>query len=89
MPHKTAVKLHPEYGFAMFNPGVSLVINRNLIGAVFALERSLALEPWNTKMMVFLGKASTESRIVLTWSSDSYVQVGRGVELMNRACSRK
>lgn len=48
----------------MFNLGVSLMINRDLVGAVLALERSLALEPRNTKVMVYLGKASVESRAV-------------------------
>lgn len=42
----------------MFNLGVSLMINQDLVGAMSALERSLTLEPRNTKIMVYFGKAS-------------------------------
>lgn len=62
-PKPTPEQLHPDYGFAMFNLGVSLMINRDFVGAVLALERSLALEPRSTKIMVYLGKAGAESRV--------------------------
>lgn len=57
-----STKLHPDFGFAQFNLGVSLMIQRDHLGAVSALERSLKLEPRNTKVMVYLGQASTLSR---------------------------
>eukprot|EP00752_Nemacystus_decipiens_P009157 g8179.t1 len=62
---RRAVELHPEYGSAMFNLGVSLMLNRDLVGAVLALERSLELEPRNTKIMVYLGKVY----VALTWDA--------------------
>ncbi len=46
----------------MFNLGVSLMITRDHVGAVFALERSLELERSNTKIMVYLGQASAACR---------------------------
>ncbi|CAN0340036.1 unnamed protein product, partial [Ectocarpus sp. 12 AP-2014] len=59
---RRAVELHPDFGFAQFNLGVSLMIQRDHLGAVSALERSLRLEPSNTKVMVYLGQASTPPR---------------------------
>lgn len=51
-------QLHPGFRFAAFNLGVSLMITKNHVGAVLAFDRSLELEPWNTKVMVYLGQAS-------------------------------
>lgn len=50
----------------MFNLGASLMITRDHVGAVIALERSLDLEPHNTKAMVYLGQASAACRVVLS-----------------------
>eukprot|EP00752_Nemacystus_decipiens_P011698 g10381.t1 len=52
-----AVELHPGYGSAMFNLGVSRMLLRDHNGAVPALEQSLELEPWNTMAMVYLDLA--------------------------------
>ncbi|CAM9863393.1 unnamed protein product, partial [Pylaiella littoralis] len=48
---RRAVGLHPEFGSAAFNLGVSLMISRDHVGAVLAFDRSLEQEPWNTKIM--------------------------------------
>ncbi|CAM9836246.1 unnamed protein product [Ectocarpus sp. 12 AP-2014] len=57
---RRAVELHPDFGFAQFNLGVSLMIQRDHLGAVSALERSLRLEPSNTKVMVYLGQVTAK-----------------------------
>eukprot|EP00903_Cladosiphon_okamuranus_P011712 g11015.t1 len=75
---RRAVKLHPEYGFAMFNLGVSLMIKRDLVGAVSALERSRTLEPRNTKIMVYLGKVYLELTSSALENPSAWAEQGNG-----------
>ncbi|CAM9090033.1 unnamed protein product, partial [Scytosiphon promiscuus] len=79
---RRAVELHPHFGFAFFNLGVSLKITRDHVGAVSAFERSLEVEPWNTKVMVLLGEATqVYLELALTALETSTAGAHRGTEV--------